>query len=650
MTKSIPLDKLVLAECNVRKTVDAATIGELAESIAAHGVLQNLGVRTAGKNRFEVIIGGRRFRALRKLADEGRIDTGFAVPCSVLQLDEAGAQELGITENVMREALPPVEEFQAFAALAAAGVAAEDIARRFGVEVRHVRRRMKLGQLAQPIREALREGRITLSVAAAFTIADAERQVSVWTELADRYDPRNLTDWTVRNALNRYLTRVGDRLCRFVGEDAYLAAGGRITEDLFDDHRYVDDRALLERLAAEKLQAVAEAWRRRGWKWVETSLDGGPAVEIVDREDAPPSAELLEEQTSIEARIEALEAGSDQPGEDEEGELDRLYARLDEIAAMPGEFAPETMARTGVFLAIDLEGSVDSECGLIRREDRPTKAAISGGDADGDTAAGERILDPADDAEFEPVAAQGETEAGWRMPQTLQADIAAWRTQVLQLAIAEQPEIAYDLLVFRLVTAISRRASLVCSPSPLDLVPQPTRPESSRQDMTPAKQALAEHEQTLAWSWLEDAGDDDAFVRFRALPRADKDRLMAWATAQLLRPQTSDHPRTREFELAGGMAGTDVRKYWTPDAANYWGRTTRAHMLAVLDELGGNSRLHAPLRKDALVAIMDRLFNGADAVVSQAAKDAARSWLPVGMAFTAAPAATAEPADDAAAA
>ena len=105
MTKSIPLDKLVLAECNVRKTVDAATIAELAESIAAHGVLQNLGVRTAGKNRFEVIIGGRRFRALRKLADEGRIDAGFAVPCSVLQLDEAGAQELGITENVMREAL-----------------------------------------------------------------------------------------------------------------------------------------------------------------------------------------------------------------------------------------------------------------------------------------------------------------------------------------------------------------------------------------------------------------------------------------------------------------------------------------------------------------------------------------------------------------
>ena len=114
---------------------------------------------------------------------------------------------------------------------------------------------------------------------------------------------------------------------------------------------------------------------------METSLDGGPAVEIVDREEAPPSAELLEEQTSIEARIEALEAGSEQPGDDEEGELDRLYARLDEIAAMPGEFSPETMARTGVFLSIDLEGSVDSECGLIRREDRPTMPAVSGGGA-----------------------------------------------------------------------------------------------------------------------------------------------------------------------------------------------------------------------------------------------------------------------------
>ena len=222
MSKSIPLDKLVLAECNVRKTVDDRTIAELAESIDAHGVLQNLGVRPSGKNCFAVIIGGRRLRALRLLQDQGRIDGSFAVPCTVLQVDEARAQELGIAENVMREALPPVEEFEAFAALADAGLAADDIARRFGATVRHVKQRMRLGQLAQPIREALRDGRITLDVAAAFTIADAERQVSVWTELVGQRDPEHLhlAEWSVRNCLNRHLTRVGDRLCRFVGEDA----------------------------------------------------------------------------------------------------------------------------------------------------------------------------------------------------------------------------------------------------------------------------------------------------------------------------------------------------------------------------------------------------------------------------------------------
>ena len=60
MHKSIPLNKLVIADCNVRKTLDATTIAELAEDIAAHGLLHNLTVRPRGKGVFEVITGGKR--------------------------------------------------------------------------------------------------------------------------------------------------------------------------------------------------------------------------------------------------------------------------------------------------------------------------------------------------------------------------------------------------------------------------------------------------------------------------------------------------------------------------------------------------------------------------------------------------------------
>ena len=161
----------------------------------------------------------------------------------------------------------------------------------------------------------------------------------------------------------------------------------------------------------------------------------------------------------------------------------------------------------------------------------------------------------------------------------------------------------------------------------------PTRPDSSLQDATPAKQALESHEQALPWTWLEDKrhDDGDSFDRFCRLTREEKDRLMAWAVASTIKPQTDGSaPRTREYELAGAAAAVDIRRYWTPTATNYWGRTTKAHMVAVLGELtGGHGDHYAPMRKDALVATLERLFNNGDSAVSDAAKAAAtRSYRP----------------------
>ena len=61
----------------------------------------------------------------------------------------------------------------------------------------------------------------------------------------------------------------------FVGVDAYEAAGGIVLRDLFedDDGGWLQDPALLDRLANEKLQAEAERLRPEGWKWIAVALD-----------------------------------------------------------------------------------------------------------------------------------------------------------------------------------------------------------------------------------------------------------------------------------------------------------------------------------------------------------------------------------------
>src|SRR5690606_21360066 len=61
---------------------------------------------------------------------------------------------------------------------------------------------------------------------------------------------------------------------RFVGLDAYTAAGGGIRRDLFAEDGAgvtLTDADLLARLAADKLDAAAVAVRAEGWKWVEAT-------------------------------------------------------------------------------------------------------------------------------------------------------------------------------------------------------------------------------------------------------------------------------------------------------------------------------------------------------------------------------------------
>src|SRR6266436_958209 len=62
---------------------------------------------------------------------------------------------------------------------------------------------------------------------------------------------------------------------QFVGVDAYEAAGGIATRDLFehDDGGWLQDPALLDRLVIEKLKTEAETLRAGGWKWIAIAPD-----------------------------------------------------------------------------------------------------------------------------------------------------------------------------------------------------------------------------------------------------------------------------------------------------------------------------------------------------------------------------------------
>lgn len=169
--QNIALNKLVMSKANVRKTDVTEGIAELADSIAAHGLRQNLNVREGERERFEVVAGGRRLRALKMLVKEGLIAKNADIPCRVLADDE-DPSEISLAENAVRRAMHPDNQFVAFRQLVEGGKSVEEVAARFGVTPAVVERRLKLARVSPKLRSEFRKGELTLEQMMAFAVSD----------------------------------------------------------------------------------------------------------------------------------------------------------------------------------------------------------------------------------------------------------------------------------------------------------------------------------------------------------------------------------------------------------------------------------------------------------------------------------------------
>jgi len=128
-TLSIPLNKLVPWDGNVRKTGVAEGIDELSASIAAHGLLQAPIVRKIKGGKYAVVAGQRRLLALKLLVEKGTIAANTDVPCQLVAA-EADAGEISLAENVVRVAMHPADQFEAFRDLVDRGVDVASVATR----------------------------------------------------------------------------------------------------------------------------------------------------------------------------------------------------------------------------------------------------------------------------------------------------------------------------------------------------------------------------------------------------------------------------------------------------------------------------------------------------------------------------------------
>lgn len=364
---TVPYARLVAAdEINARPSGKDG-LDELAASIAAKGLIQPLCVRPADGNRFEVIDGGRRYRAIGRLVKAKTWKRDTAIPVIVRNEDDAEALETSLMANTVRLPMHPVDQHMVFARLAATGKSDADIAARFGITERTVRQQQALGKLAPDVLDAWRKGKIDAKVAQAFCVhPDQAVQAAAWQRLKKRGGA--VSDYDVRREL------AGDRPAKHgVPDDLlelYLAAGGTVVDDLFGDEAYLEDGALLTTIRARRMAEQSEAARTRllgqGWAWValETDLPHGWKWEWEKlRPDWPGLS--AEDEARVEALAEKIVAAEDA---DDETIAGRLYAELAAIeeASRMAIFTPEMRARSGCVLSFYTNGEMSIAHGVVR--------------------------------------------------------------------------------------------------------------------------------------------------------------------------------------------------------------------------------------------------------------------------------------------
>jgi ParB/RepB/Spo0J family partition protein len=97
--RQIDISKIATNPRQPRRNFDAAALGELAQDIAARGILQPPIVRPIrGTDRFEIVVGERRYQAARQAGLKN-------IPVLVRDLDDQEAEITSLVENIQRENL-----------------------------------------------------------------------------------------------------------------------------------------------------------------------------------------------------------------------------------------------------------------------------------------------------------------------------------------------------------------------------------------------------------------------------------------------------------------------------------------------------------------------------------------------------------------
>lgn len=153
--QEIAVQQIVPNRFQPRKVFNEEKLDELARTIHIHGLIQPIILRKYEENKYEIVAGERRFRAMQLLEWK-------EVPAIVQELSDNETASVALIENLQREELTAIEEAEAYQGLMALNeLTQEALAQRIGKSQSFIANKLRLLKLAEPLKEALLNRMIT---------------------------------------------------------------------------------------------------------------------------------------------------------------------------------------------------------------------------------------------------------------------------------------------------------------------------------------------------------------------------------------------------------------------------------------------------------------------------------------------------------
>ena len=615
----VRLGDLGLAKENLRYNEPADDgVPQLAGTIEAAGVVIPPIVRPGRKteSKFMALDGRRRRLALILLRDAGKIDDDYLVDCklAVTPAQQAAAIVLPNTEHA------PVHIADVIVAIGKLRKAKMDtraIAGALGYAELEIKRLEALSGVHAKVLTALRNGRLTLKQVRLFArLPDKKQQAEIAQSALDGH----FQDYQLRAVIEQDRVTVEDDRFTLVGMDRYVAAGGRVSSDLFGEFPdFLLDPQILQAAWSERIQPLADLLKSDTLTVFSGRDARFGAPDGFDRLPYLYTGDLTEAQRQALTAARATVAELSSALQDLDPWADdapvALAPLIQALAVQAG--AGLTYSRVGAVLLSPADGygvSATFYTVPIPRDEIPDEE--EDGDEEEAEINGSRY--GRSSADIEVPKADVDVEGSSHVFHETRTDVA---TRGLIRDLADDPSAALTVLVAQLfkqlalhsvggvdtsAAHISATAYRRGTTAPIAVLDGEVK---SRLD---ARRAAYKASGLRPIAWVE------------TLPHGEKMALMAELVAITLnlreeRTTSIRHAARAEAAEIAALCGADISAHWTPDQP-YLAVHSKKLLTALLDEMGVEDERAKTLKKDDLVTFV------AEAAAERQWAPAALSW------------------------